>query len=366
MASVYNKLMGETTQDDNEVVPRAQQKRQQAVADVTSTATTSTNTNNDQQNNNGEQNTDNTGQTAITTTTKDPTVTPTSVETPPQQDNTETGKRNTITMPSFFNGQDEEYEVPDIAPLEDRMMEVPERTNDYEAFYKRLIENPTITEEQKNKMARRERAEKAIAGLGDVGAAIAQMVSANNGATPANVDAVNMSGKYAERWDKWRKKYQEELDKYQIGLQNAQKQDYAQYKADRDFALRYNKEQRIAYLKEIENERKNIELLLKQEKAKDDSIRNQARIDEYEARINYYDAMAARVRNTPVTGRKTGSQKDDNEAVDREFIKVMQTDERTLRDIADRFGWKWPKSGRLSVRDEKRLLEAYRQQKQKQ
>ena len=145
-------------------------------------------------------------------------------------------------------GLEDIYEgVADTAPVvaAPTYSEPPQQTHWYEnVFRKENAEDAPISEEERKKLRRRERAEKAIAAFGDLGTHIANVWGAAKGANPAQINT-SLSEGYKQKW----KEYGQDLDQrrksYNAGLAAAQRLDYQQYLADRRQYLAEKREERM-------------------------------------------------------------------------------------------------------------------------
>ena len=162
--------------------------------------------------------------------------------------------------------------------------EPPKQTHWYENVFKDENKELDLSEEDRKKLRRRERAERTIAGLGDLGFHIANVWGAAKGGTPIT-EKPNFSEAYNTKWEKMGLDYDQRKKAYREGLSAARKLDYQQYLADRKQYLAEQKEERIRAEKEYTNaltEAKTYKLYA-------DMAKNSG---ESEAKINYYNKMA--------------------------------------------------------------------------
>lgn len=120
-------------------------------------------------------------------------------------------------------------------------------------FYKSINPNPELTPEQQAKMARRERASKAIAALGDVGTAMANIWTTRNGATPIEQNPT-LSNVEANRWEKWKQEHKQKVDQYRQGLGQARQLDVTNILADRKQKIAESKEERLRQSAQINDD----------------------------------------------------------------------------------------------------------------
>lgn len=123
--------------------------------------------------------------------------------------------------------------------------------NWYETLFRQdnAGEEAEISDEQRRKMQRRERAERVIAGLGDIGTHIANIAFANKGAAPIK-PTTTMSDKIGEAWKSYNQDIEQRRKEYRQGLSAARKLDYQRYLDDRRQQLAYDREERLRWQQE--------------------------------------------------------------------------------------------------------------------
>jgi len=191
-------------------------------------------------------------------------------------------RNKTINAGLEDNLQDDYVETPVVATP--TYAEPPKQTHWYEQVFKEENGDLNLSEEDRKKLRRRERAERTIAGLGDLGAHIANVWGAAKGSTPATINKT-MSDAYNTKWEKLGLDYDQRKRAYNSGLAAARKLDYQQYMSDRKQYLAEKKEDRVRAEKEYTNaltEARTYKLYA-------DMARTQGESD---AKINYYNKMA--------------------------------------------------------------------------
>ena len=153
-------------------------------------------------------------------------------------------RNKTINAGLEDNLQDDYVETPVVATP--TYTEPPKQTHWYENVFKEENGDLNLSEEDRKKLRRRERAERTIAGLGDLGAHIANVWGAAKGSTPAAINKT-MSDAYNTKWEKLGLDYDQRKRAYNSGLAAAQRLDYQQYLADRRQYLAEQKEERMRW-----------------------------------------------------------------------------------------------------------------------
>lgn len=127
----------------------------------------------------------------------------------------------------------------------------PQLRNWYEQLFRQdnAGEAEQISEEQRRKMARRERAERVIAGLGDIGTHIANIAFAGKGATPAK-PTTTMSANIDNAWQRYNQDIEQRRKAYRQGVNAARQMDYRQYLEDRKYNLSLDREERLRWQQE--------------------------------------------------------------------------------------------------------------------
>ena len=120
-----------------------------------------------------------------------------------------------------------------------------------------------ISDEQRQRMARRERAERVIAGLGDIGTHIANIALAGRGATPAK-PTTTMSENLDKAWSRYNQDIETRRKEYRQGLNNARKLDYQRFLDDRKQQLAYDREDRLRLQQQAQNDYRQDLLELRQ------------------------------------------------------------------------------------------------------
>lgn len=176
--------------------------------------------------------------------------------------------------------------------------EPPKPSHWYEQVFKEENGDLNLSEEDRKKLRRRERAERTIAGLGDLGAHIANVWGAAKGSTPAKIDKT-MSEAYDKKWREMGLDYDQRRRAYNAGLSAARKMDYQQYLNDRrQYLAEAKQEQNQAKLDyQIEQKRleylfKEKELALRERKSEAEIRRIEQMIAESRQRAAYYRAKA--------------------------------------------------------------------------
>ena len=173
----------------------------------------------------------------------------------PYENALETGKdiaapaptTETAIAPSATIGDDGYDDVTEVVSTRE-----PARLNRwYETLFRQdnAGEQAEISDEQRRKMARRERAERVIAGLGDIGTHIANIALAGKGAVPAK-PSTTMSANIDNSWQRYNQDIEQRRRAYRQGLNAARQMDYRQYIDDRRQALLDAKEERLRWQQE--------------------------------------------------------------------------------------------------------------------
>ena len=169
-------------------------------------------------------------------------------------------------------------------------------------------------------MARRERAERVIAGLGDIGTHIANIAYAGKGAKPAQ-PTTTMSKNVDDAWKYYNQDMERRRAAYRQGLNAARTMDYRQYVDDRRQAALEAKEERLRW----QNEHKYDLDKLREAKTKAEIARIEKRTPAeiavleqqaayWEARANESQARAdGRIPIKRTSGGGSGTKKEEKE-----------------------------------------------------
>lgn len=164
-------------------------------------------------------------------------------------------RNKTINAGLEDNLQDDYVETPVVATP--TYTEPPKQTHWYENVFKEENGDLNLSEEDRKKLRRRERAERTIAGLGDLGAHIANVWGAAKGSTPATINKT-MSDAYNTKWEKLGLDYDQRKRAYNSGLAAARKLDYQQYLSDRKQYLAEKREERMWEKQRVDSELKYV------------------------------------------------------------------------------------------------------------
>lgn len=149
---------------------------------------------------------------------------------------------------------------------DDGVVREPAKLNNwYETLFRQdnAGEEADISDEQRKRMARRERAERVIAGLGDIGTHIANIALAGRGATPAK-PTTTMSENLDKAWSRYNQDIETRRKEYRLGLNNARKLDYQRFLDDRKQQLAYDREDRLRLQQQAQNDYRQDLLELRQ------------------------------------------------------------------------------------------------------
>lgn len=148
-------------------------------------------------------------------------------------------------------GQEEQAVVTEQPAYTAPQREPAQLRNWYETLFRQdnAGEEAEISDEQRRKMARRERAERVIAGLGDIGTHIANIAFAGKGATPAK-PTTTMSANIDNSWQRYNQDIEQRRKAYRQGLNAARQMDYRQYLEDRKYNLSLDREERLRWQQE--------------------------------------------------------------------------------------------------------------------
>lgn len=103
-----------------------------------------------------------------------------------------------------------------------------ERSTQLQDFYRAMNSNPKLSPEQEARMKNKERRQRNLAALGDMGRAFANVIAADSGSVSWSNPAT-MSKAVSDKWEKWHAQQLARQEKYNAGLSNAVARDEANY-----------------------------------------------------------------------------------------------------------------------------------------